>query len=164
MKFFLGVILVGAMSVPARADVSSVQRAVHKIDAAKMPVTTTSRSDLSAEGAEITVYGNPKAPRKITARVFGCSFQTHERLYFQDGLPLFFFSVEEFYDGPLSPPVRVAHRVETRLYFEHGHVMQQRIGRRVVALNAAQKVALEREVSGLAGLYGMDGADKREER
>ncbi|RYG57575.1 hypothetical protein EON80_28130 [bacterium] len=126
----------------AHADVASVRRRVANIDSMKLSSKTYNRADLSSEGAEISVWRDAKgAPRKVVARIYGEMGQVHDTIYLEKGLPLFLFTIDESYDGPLSLSVKVAKRQETRLYFDNGKLFLKREGTKTVPLTSAQKQA-----------------------
>lgn len=132
----------------ARADVKTVRREVARIDARKLALKTSERTDLSTEGAQISVYcDTQKTPHKIVARIYGESGQLKETIYLQQNQLLFVFSVEERYQSPLgtTSPVKVASRTETRLYFDKGRLTEKRMGKKQLSLTATQKRTIEKQ-------------------
>jgi hypothetical protein len=140
-------IALGALTLTARADVPSVRREVAQIDRAlpSLARQTSDRTDLSTEGARITIYGAKKSPRKIRAEIFGESGRKTETIYLSAGTPLFRFSVEERYLVPLpqKPIGKVVSRVETRFYFQNGRLFEMRVGATKSRLSAASKARIE---------------------
>lgn len=147
MKTFLQVALLGVLASSAQADVAAVRREVARVDALKLSVQTQTRTDLSTEGARISVRRDAKgAPRKIDADITGEGGRKHETIYLQNGAPLFVYSVEERYDKPMYlPDFKVVSRIETRLYFEKGRLIQKRVGKKILELSRAQARQLQRE-------------------
>ena len=156
----LGASLVGILASGAGADVASVRREVAHINALKISTKSSDRSDLSAEGAQILVGRDAKStPRKIVAHIYGESGRRDDTIYLQGGKALFRLSVEERYARPIgvSSHVKIVSRVETRLYFSGGNLIQERIGKKVMTLTQTQKSAIEREtVASINSYLGKD--------
>ncbi|BCM90364.1 hypothetical protein IAD21_02216 [Abditibacteriota bacterium] len=122
------------------ADVTSVRGKVTHINAMKLASKTYNRTDLSSEGAQISIWRDAKGvPRKIAGHIYGEMGREHDTIYLENGLPVFLLTIKERYDGPLSVSVKVKERTEMRLYFEKGNVFQRRDGNKVVSMSAAQK-------------------------
>ena len=156
MKLFSLLVPVLLLCASAKADVAAVRREVARIDARKLAFKSYDNSDLSTEGARITIKRDGQGtPRKIVATIYGESGQKEEKVYLQNGLPLFVFSVETRYNVPLgsSTKIRVDLQTETRLYFEKGHLIQKREDENIVPLSASQKRAIERETKATIRAY-----------
>ncbi len=136
-SFLVPVLLLCAV---ARADVASVRRQVAHIDAMKLSQKTYDRSDLSSEGAQISMWRDGKGiTHKIVGHIYGETGREHDTIYLNNDLPVFMLIVKEHYKGPISPTVKVGSRTEMRLYFEKGQLFQMRDGNKIVTMTAAQK-------------------------
>lgn len=155
-----------ALFLTARADVPTVRREVARIERALplLPQQTSHRTDLSSEGAIVTVCGAARSPRKIRAQIFGEEGRTTDTLYLQHGAPIFRFSVEERYNQPmtLASGGKVISRVERRYYFQNARLLEMRTGARKTPLSAASKRGIEVETQRLVRSYlaGEDGTSK----
>ncbi|RYX85641.1 hypothetical protein EON83_04695 [bacterium] len=153
--FLLTLLLLSSL---AHADVAAVRRKVANIDAMKLSSKAYKRMDLSSEGAEISIWRDNKgAPRKIVARIYGEMGRKLDTIYLEKGLPLFLFTVDEGYDGPLSLSVKVARRTETRFYFDNGKLFLKREGSKTVPLTNTQKQAGNKMARDMVQLYKARG-------
>lgn len=156
VKLFFLFVPVLLSCMVASADVASVRREVTRVDARKLAMKSYDSSNLSSEGAKISIGRDGRgAPRKIVARIYGESGQKQDTIYLQNGLPLFMLSVVNHYKAPLSAASKAVtiSLIETRVYFEKGRLIQKREGKKIVTLSASQKRTLERQTKATIRTY-----------
>ncbi len=113
---------VAASSKTASADrqVAVIRQQVVAINSAvsKMSRTTIDVDNVSLEGTSATYYRTGKAIRKISATVFGETYQDKIDLYYLNGRLIFVLDKHSTYEAGLGSPVDQV--TDYRLYFLNG--------------------------------------------
>ena len=110
-----------------RAEVTAINKG-----AAKYMKTTKSVEDISLEGTEATFYRSGKNLKKITAQMFGETYNATGEFYYRNGEMIFAFLKYNQYDTQigLDKPAKVVRVEEQRFYFTGGNLIRLLIGKK----------------------------------
>lgn len=143
MKFSLLIPIV-ILCACASADVASVRREVTRVEAMKLTTESRGGDGLFIPLVTVSVSRDSQGvPRKIELRSSGASKQKRETIYLQGGLPLFVSVKEDKLSIDAKDNLKVTALSETRLYFDKGHLIEERVGKKLMPLNAARKISIE---------------------
>jgi len=97
-----------------RAEVNAINK-----DAAKYKKTTKNVEDISLEGTDATFFHSAKDLKKITAQMFGETYNATSEFYYENGKLIFAFVKRNQYDTQIgvNPPPKVVSTEERRFYF-----------------------------------------------
>lgn len=128
--FAIVVFALGAMTVFAQVEkqIASIRAEVAAINKAapKYQKKTRDIEGVSLEGAQATYFTSGKGLKKITAKMYGETFQGTAELYYSGEEMIFAFQRLERYNGHISmkPPPKVARVIETRVYYAGSKVIR----------------------------------------
>jgi hypothetical protein len=113
--------------VKIRSEVAAINKGV-----SKYTKTTKNVEDISLEGTEATYYHSAKNLRKITAEMFGETFNATGEFYYRGGELIFAFIKHNKYDTQIgmNPPPKVIGTEEQRFYFADGKLIRLLIGKK----------------------------------
>lgn len=112
-----------------RAEVTAINKA-----AKSYKKTTKDVDGVSLEGTQATYFSAGKALKKITAKMYGETFQATGEYYFQGDELIFAYEKMSRYDGQigLSKPVKVAKVEEKRFYISGGKMIKFLLGKTTI--------------------------------
>lgn len=113
--------------VAIRAEVAAINK-----NEKSYTKTTKDVEGISLEGTEATYFSSTKGLRKITAKMYGETFQATGEYYFQGEDLIFAYEKLSLYDTQigLSKPVKVIRVEEKRFYFSGGKMIRYLLGKK----------------------------------
>lgn len=113
--------------VKIRAEVAAINKG-----AAKYKKTTKDVEDISLEGTEATYYHSAGNLKKITAKIYGETYNSTGEFYYADGELIFAFLKRNQYDTQigLDKPPKVVSTEEQRFYFADGDLIRLLVGKK----------------------------------
>lgn len=136
-----------ALKPQIRALVAEINAALPKYSR-----ETRSIEGLSLEGSEAVYFSEGGALKKITARIYGETYNAAAELYYQGGSVAFAYRKLNRYDTQIAmqPPPKVVSTEEARLYFSGGALAALRIGQQDIAASDIHWQEAEQEIAELA--------------
>jgi len=120
--------------------------------APKYTKTTKNVEDISLEGTEATYYSAAGDVRKITAKIYGESYNAAGEFYYLGGTLIFAYLKHNQYDAPIgtgkSP--KVARTEERRFYFADGELIRLLIGKKILKSGDERHSRLKDEIIGIS--------------
>lgn len=112
--------------VSIRAEVTAINK-----NAKSYKKTTKDVDGVSLEGTEAIYFVSGKGLRKITAKMYGETFQATGEYYFQGEELIFAYEKMSRYNGQIgmSKPVKVVKVEEKRMYFAGGKMIKILLGK-----------------------------------
>jgi hypothetical protein len=112
-----------------RAEVTAINKA-----AKGYTKKTKDVDDISLEGTQATYFSAGKNLRKITAKMYGETFQATGEYYFQGDKMIFAYEKMSRYNGQigLEKPVKVAKIEEKRFYLSDGKLIRYLFGKKEI--------------------------------
>lgn len=111
-----------------RAEVAAINKNVKSYQK-----TTKDVDGISAEGTEATYFMSGKGLKKITAKVYGETFQAAVEIYYSGEEPVFAYQVEKRYNKPIMiKGSKIASVTEKRFYYSGEQLIKLIIGKRTV--------------------------------
>lgn len=135
---FSTMIMTLVLSVSAQEDkqITAIRGKVAAINKSAARYTRTKRDvfGISTEGAEATYFQKGKELKKITAKIYGETFNASAELYFENGNPLFYYLKINRYDTQigLKKPVKVVRVEEERYYFAGTAMIRVMLGTKII--------------------------------
>lgn len=113
--------------VKIRAEVAEINKG-----ASKYTKTTKDVEDIALEGAEATFYRSAGNLRKITAKMYGETYNATGEFYYRDGQLIFAFLKHNRYDTQigLDKLPKVVGVEERRFYFADGDLIRLLVGKK----------------------------------
>jgi len=113
--------------VKIRAEVAAINKGV-----SKYTKTTKDVEDVSLEGTEATFYHSAKNLKKITAKMYGETYNQTGEFYYQNGELIFAFIKRNQYDTQIGmdAPPKVVSTEERRFYFANGELIRMLVGKK----------------------------------
>lgn len=110
-----------------RAEVAAINKV-----AAKYKKTTKIVEDISLEGAEATYYHSAKILKKITAQMYGETYNATGEFYYENGQLIFAYLKRNQYDTQIGmdTPPKVVSSKEQRFYFADGDLIRLLVGKK----------------------------------
>lgn len=110
-----------------RADVKLINK-----NAAKYTKKTKDVEGIALEGTEADYFVSGKGLKKITAKMFGETYNASVEIYFSGEEMIFAFLKENRYDTQIgmNPPPKVVRSEEKRFYFSGGNLIRLLIGKK----------------------------------
>lgn len=110
-----------------RAEVAAINK-----NASGYKKTIKDVEDISIEGAEATYYHLAGTVKKITAEMFGETYNATGEFYYADGELIFAFIKRNQYDTQIgaNPPPKVIRTEEQRFYFAGGALVRLLVGKK----------------------------------
>lgn len=144
MFSLVSTIAVSAQSVASirsiNGKVASINKGVKKYKKVKKDVM-----GLSTEGGEATFYHDRSVLKKITAKIYGETFNTVGNLYFEKGQPLYYEMRENRYDTQISlnKPVKVVKVTSEKYYFSDGKLVRIYVGNKIIKKSSLRYTELK---------------------
>jgi hypothetical protein len=109
---------------------------------------------LSLEGSEATYYYDGETIRKITAKLYGETYNALNDLYFRGDTLVFAYQKLNRYDTQvgMQPPPKIVNSEEKRLYFSEGALAVLKMGKSLVAQDTIRWQEAEIEIVELADM------------
>lgn len=110
-----------------RADVNLINK-----NASKYTKKTKNVEGIALEGTETTYFVSGKGLKKITAKMFGETYNASVEIYFSGEEMIFAFLKENRYDTQIgmNPPPKVVRSEEKRFYFSGGNLIRLLVGKK----------------------------------
>jgi hypothetical protein len=157
-RLLLSVMLLGIGIFASHAEDAGlrpgIRAAVAEINA-KLPgfkKETRLVEGLSLEGSEATFFSEGGTLRKISAKLYGETYNATAELYYHGGALSFVYQKVNRYDTQIGmqPPPKVASSEEKRHYFSGGALAALRIGQRDIEASDILWDEAEQEIAALA--------------
>ena len=134
--------------VKIRAEVAAINKS-----GAKYTKTTKDVEDISLEGTEATYFRSAGNLRKITAKMFGETYNATSEFYYRDGELIFVFVQRNQYDTQigLDTPPKVASTEEQRFYFAGGKLIRLLVGKKELKSGDERYSELKDEILSIVG-------------
>ena len=153
------VLLTFILAIPASAqtekDIVKIRAEVVAINkgAAKYTKTTKDVEDISLEGTEATYFRSAGNLRKITAKMYGETYNSTSEFYYRSGELIFVFLKRNQYDTQigLDTPPKVASIEEQRFYFAGGKLIRLLVGKKELKSGDEKYSELKDEILSIAG-------------
>lgn len=117
-------------------EIASIAKQVNTIDKNLKKYTKKKKDvdDISLEGAEATYYVSGRGLMKISAKMYGETYNAVGLFYFQGEEMIFAYLKLNKYDTQigLEKPVKVVKVEEKRLYFSGGELIKLLIGKKQI--------------------------------
>lgn len=129
--------------VKIRADVAAINKGVSKYTKTKKDV-----EGISLEGTEATYYHSAGKLRKITATMFGETYNAAGEFYYKNGELIFAYLKHNKYDMQigLGTPPKVVRTTEQRFYFADDKLLQLLIGKKELKSGDERYTELKDEI------------------
>lgn len=134
--------------VKIRAEVAAINKA-----ATKYKKTTKDVEGVSLEGTEAAYYHHAGDLKKITAKIYGESYNATGEFYYRGGELIFAFIKNNRYDVPIGGSGRapkVVRTEEQRFYFADGELIRLLVGKKELKSTAERYVELKEQVVGIS--------------
>lgn len=130
-----------------RAEVAAINKG-----AAKYRKTTKNVEGISLEGTEATYYRSAGNLKKITAKMYGETYNATGEFYYQDGRLIFAFLKHNQYDTQigLDKPPKVVRVEEQRFYFADGGLIRLLVGKKEIESGDERYAQLIDEIIGIS--------------
>jgi hypothetical protein len=116
----------------SKREISSIAKQVNTINRnlKKYTKKTKDVTDVSTEGARVSYYVSGRGLMKISAKIYGETYNAVGEFYYQGEEMIFAFLKLNKYDTQigLEKPVKVVKVEEKRLYFSGGNLIKLLIG------------------------------------
>lgn len=126
--------LVNSINAQTKKDIAVIRAEVAAINkgAAKYKKKTKNVEDISLEGTEATYFHSGKNLKKITAKMYGETYNATGEFYYDEGELIFAFVKHNKYDTQIgmNPPPKVARTEEQRFYFARGELIRLLVGKK----------------------------------
>jgi hypothetical protein len=108
---------------------------------------------LSLEGAEAVYFSEGGALTKVSAKLYGETYNAIAEIYYQGGVIAFAYQKFNRYDTQIGmePPPKVVSSEEKRFYFSSGKLAALRIGQQDIGQSDAQWQEAQEEIAEIAG-------------
>lgn len=133
-----------------RAEVAAINK-----NAKGYTKKTKDVADISLEGTEATFFTSGRGLHKITAKMYGETFQATGEYYFQGEELIFAYEKMSRYNGQIgmSKPVKVVKVEEKRLYFSNGKLIKLLVGKISVKSGSQQWEESEKDTLDLVKTF-----------
>lgn len=134
--------------VKIRAEVAAINNG-----AAKYAKSTKSVEDVSLEGTEATYYHSGKNLKKITAKMYGETYNATSEFYYWNGELIFAFVKRNRYDTQIGmdTPPKVVSSEEQRFYFAGGELIRLLVGKKELKSDDERYSELKDEIISISG-------------
>ncbi len=120
--------------VSIRAEVTAINK-----NAKSYKKTTKDVEGVSLEGTEATYFVSGKGLKKITAKIYGESFNATAEYYFQGEYLIFAFEKMNKYNGSIGMDnLKVIRVEESRMYFSGGKMIRYLIGKKPIKAGSTE--------------------------
>lgn len=130
-----------------RAEVAAIN-----LGAAKYSKTTKDVEGVALEGTEATYFRSAEKLRKITAKMYGETYNATGEFYYRDGKLIFAFIKRNQYDAQIGmdEPPKVVRAEERRFYFDGDKLIRLLIGKKELKSSGARYSELKDEINGIS--------------
>lgn len=130
-----------------RAEVNLINK-----NAAKYKKTKRNVEGISLEGTEATYFVSGKGLKKVTAKMFGETYNATVEIYFSGEEMIFAFLKENRYDTQIgmNPPPKVVRTEERRFYFSSGNLIRLLVGKTEVKSGSENYRELKEQIEDIA--------------
>lgn len=115
-------------------EITSIRNKVTAINKAAKGYTKKTKDvdDISLEGAEATFFSSRLSLKKVTAKMYGETYQATGEFYFENSKLIFAFIKHSQYDTQigLEKPVKVVKIEERRFYFNNDGLIRLLVGKK----------------------------------
>lgn len=115
-------------------EIANIRARVTVIEnsAAKYTKTTKNVEGISLEGTEATYFHSSSDLKKITAKMYGETYNATGEFYYENGELIFAFIKHNQYDThiAMNPPPKVTRSEEQRFYFAGGKLIRLLVGKK----------------------------------
>ena len=134
--------------VKIRTEVAAINKGV-----SKYVKTTKSVDDISLEGTEATYYSSAGNLRKITAKMYGETYNATAEFYYADGELIFAYLKHNQYDTQIGTgkTPKVIRTEEQRFYFANGDLIRLLIGEKKIKSGDARYSELKDDIISISG-------------
>ena len=150
----LTLVLAGSAFAQTEKQVAAISAEVAAINkgAAKYKKTKKEVEDISLEGTEATYYQSGKNLRKITATIYGETYNAAAEFYYRDGQLIFAFVKRNQYNAPIGTgkTPKVTGVEEQRYYFANGNLIRLLLGKKELKSNSEKYAQLKAELISIA--------------
>lgn len=131
-----------------RVEVAAIEKG-----ASKYTKTTKDVEGISLEGTEATYFYSGKTLKKITAKMFGETYNAAGEFYYADGKLIFAYLKRNQYDTQigLDTPPKVVRITEQRFYFADGKLLRLLVGKNELKSGDERYSELRDEIVKLTG-------------
>ncbi len=131
-----------------RAEVNAINKG-----AAKYKKTTKNVEDISLEGTEATYFHSGKNLKKITAKMYGETYNATGEFYYQNGELIFAFVKRNQYDTQIGmdTPPKVVRSEEQRFYFAGGELIRLLLEKKELKAGNGKYTELKEEIKNISG-------------
>lgn len=121
-------------------------------NAAKYKKTTKDVEGISLEGTEATYFVLGKGLKKVTAKMFGETYNASVEIYFSGEEMIFAFLKENRYDTQIgmNPPPKVVKSEERRFYFSGGELIRLLVGKTEVKSGSENYRELKEQIDDIS--------------
>lgn len=118
-----------------RAEVTAINK-----NAKSYKKTTKDVEGVSLEGTQASYFVSGKGLKKITAKMYGETFQAVGEYYFQGEELIFVYEKMSRYDTQigLEKPVKIVKVEETRMYFSGGKAIRYLLGKKQIKVGSTE--------------------------
>ncbi len=133
--------------VKIRAEVAAINKG-----SAKYKKTTKAVEDISLEGTEATYYHSAKKLKKITAKMYGETYNATGEFYYRDGELIFAYLKHNKYDGSIGTgkTPKVISVEEQRFYFTGGDLIRLLVGKKELQSGDERYSQLKDEITNIS--------------
>lgn len=133
--------------IKIRAEVAAINK-----DVSKYKKTTKNVEGISLEGTEATYYFAAADLRKVTAEIYGESFNATGEFYYRGGDLIFAFIKNRKYDQPARPnrTPKITRTEEQRFYFAGGELIRLLAGKKELKSVDEKYSELKKEIIGIS--------------
>ena len=131
-----------------RAEVAAINKG-----ASKYTKTTRNVEDISLEGTEATYFHSGSDLKKITAKMYGETYNSTGEFYYRNGELIFAFVKHNRYDTQIGmdAPPKVVSSEEQRLYFADNELIRLLVGKKELKSGNERYVELKDEIINISG-------------
>jgi len=137
-----------------KKKISEIRREVMTINnsTAKYTKTTKNVEDISLEGTEATYYHSAGNSKKITAKMYGETYNATGEFYYANGRLIFAFLKRNQYDTQIGmdKPPKVVRTEEQRFYFANGDLIRLLVGKKELKSGDEKYQQLKDEITGIS--------------
>lgn len=131
-----------------RAEVNLINKSAAKYKKEKRNV-----EDISLEGTEATYFVSGKGLKKISAKLYGETYNATVEVYYSGEEMIFAFMKENRYDSQIGmkPPPKVVKSEERRFYFSGGNLVRLLVGKKELKPSEENYNEYKQQVDEIAG-------------
>lgn len=152
---FLVFLVNSNVSAQTEKDIAKIRAEVNTINksAKKYKKETRNVEGISLEGTEATYFVSGKGLKKITAKMYGETYNASVEIYYSGEEMIFAFMKENRYDTQIgmTPPPKVVRSEERRFYFSGGNLVRMLNGKNAVKTTGENYDEYKQQIDEIAG-------------